>query len=120
MRGRRTLRPLTQSLPRAGEGGDRVAPDGTPINCAAVEKHRASKFGDALEPTRAAMVELAASIPAVELDRKALRLYEAFRPEIPAGAGKAGELDWEKARGARCRPAIDERAIEASASLAFH
>ena len=85
--------------------GDLAAePDGKPINCAAVEKYLASKFRDGLEPAREAMVALAASLPAKELDRVAFRLYEGFRPEIAAGAagwGKPGELDLEKVRGAR-------------------
>ena len=50
------------------------------------------------------MVELAPSMPSAELARKAFRLYEAFRPEMPAGAagrGKSGELHSEKIREAR-------------------
>jgi hypothetical protein len=108
-RAKRDGRPRGPSMAFMGKliplAGDVAAePDGKPIKGAAVEKYLASKFGDGLEPARGAMVELAATLPPKELDRVAFRLYEAFRPEIPAGAagwGKAGELDLERVRRAR-------------------
>jgi hypothetical protein len=49
------------------------------------------------------MEELAASIDADELTRSAYSLYEAFRPEVPAGVrgwGAAGVLNLERIRRA--------------------
>ena len=42
-------------------------------------------FGDRIGEVRAAMEELAASLPPDELDRVGFRLYERFRPEVPEG-----------------------------------
>jgi hypothetical protein len=64
-----------------------------------VDRYLAGKFGDQLEPARAAMHRLAASLPAEELNEQAFRLYERFRPEVPAdekGWGAKGVLDLAK------------------------
>ena len=53
---------------------------------------------------RRAMEALAASLPPEELNRIGFRLYEHFRPEVPAGAagwGKKGVLDLKQIEGAR-------------------
>ena len=49
------------------------------------------------------MEELAARIEPVELQRRGFRLYERFRPDIPAGEsgwGAKGKLDLAKVRAA--------------------
>lgn len=49
------------------------------------------------------MEEPAASVGPVELQRDGFRLYERFRPDVPAGesgGGAKGELDLAKVRGA--------------------
>ena len=72
-------------------------------NPAQVAKYLASKFGPDLDAARAAMEELAARIEPVELQRRGFRLYERFRPDVPAGEsgwGAKGELDLAKVRGA--------------------
>jgi len=69
--------------------------DGKPVQPRPVEKYLASKFGDNLESVTAALAELARSVPREALIRDAFRMYEKFRPEIPAGVegwGKIGTL----------------------------
>lgn len=86
------------------EGHLRALNKGKPGSPAAVQRYLSSKFGDRLEEARAAMAELAASFPPEELNRRGFRLYEAFRPEVPAGErgwGAAGELDLDRVRAAR-------------------
>jgi hypothetical protein len=49
------------------------------------------------------MQELAAAYEATELQRRGFRLYEAFRPSVPAGEsgrGASGELDLQRVRSA--------------------
>lgn len=49
------------------------------------------------------MEDLAAGIEPDALQRRGFRLYERFRPEVPAGEfrwGAKGELDLEKVRAA--------------------
>jgi hypothetical protein len=70
--------------------------DGKPVAPKSVEKYLASKFGDNLKGVTSAMAELARSVPRETLIREGFRLYEKFRPEIPAGVGgwgKTGILD---------------------------
>jgi len=70
-----------------------------PVEPESVRSYLASKFGDALAETRAAMARLAAVFSPEELAEKAYALYEQFRPAIPrgrAGWGAAGELDLEQ------------------------
>lgn len=64
-----------------------------------VARYLAGKFGDELEPARAAMTRLAASLSADALNEQAFHLYERFRPEVPAdgkGWGAKGVLDLAK------------------------
>jgi hypothetical protein len=73
-----------------------VSKDGRPDSPEAVERYLEAKFGQALADARAAMKRLAAAFPGAELADRAYALYEAFRPEIPAGArgwGAKGVLD---------------------------
>ena len=72
-----------------------------PIAPSSVQKYLASKFKDALGPVSAAMAELADSRDPEELAAEAYRLYEQFRPDIPAGVagwGAAGVLSLSKMR----------------------
>ncbi len=85
---------------RTGEGV-RAASKGEPIKPESVEKYLQSKFGDALPEARAAMEELAKSLPAKELSREAYALYGQFTPKVPAGTkgwGAKGELSLAEIR----------------------
>ena len=67
-----------------------------PSDPASVARYLAKAFGDALDDVRAAMMELAQSIAADDLAAHAFRLYERFRPDVPAGErgwGAKGILD---------------------------
>ncbi len=78
------------------EEGLRGLSKGKPIAPASVERYLHGKFGDAYDTARKAMQELASSRPPRVLARDAYALYEAFRPEVPAGSrgwGAAGDLD---------------------------
>jgi hypothetical protein len=79
--------------------GLRAEKDGEPDSPRAVERYLENKFGESLEAARAAMAKLARSFSTDELGAKAFSLYEAFRPEIPAGVrgwGAKGVLDLAK------------------------
>ncbi len=74
---------------RAVKGAQVIDPEGT-------RRYLEGKFGDDLGKARAAMQRLAKSYPPAELAEEAFRLYEHFRPEIPAGTkgwGAKGDLD---------------------------
>lgn len=76
--------------------GIRALSKGKPIEPQSVEKYLNSKFGDALPEVRAAMQELAKSVPPKELKAKAYSLYGQFTPQVPTGMqgwGAMGELD---------------------------
>jgi hypothetical protein len=76
--------------------GLRAVSKDTPITPASVESYLEGKFGENLSSVRRAMATLAHSMPPAEIAARAYRLYEEFRPEIPAGVkgwGAAGELD---------------------------
>ena len=67
-----------------------------PIDPGSVQRCLDSKFGAELAIVKEAMSALARSLAPEELGRLAYEMYEAFRPEIPAGAvgwGAAGVLD---------------------------
>ena len=80
--------------------GELLADDnGKPADPAAVRRYLARAFGDRLADVRAAMAAVAATMPSDELNRVGFRLYERFRPDIPAGAagwGAKGELHIER------------------------
>ncbi len=81
--------------------GVRALSKGRPIAPESVERYLEAKFGEHLPEVRAAMRELARSLPPAELAEEGFRLYEAFRPEIPAGRrgwGAAGILDLDQLR----------------------
>jgi hypothetical protein len=86
--------------------GIRAVNKGKPGNPGRVERYLAGKFKDRLDDARRAMAELAAGLEPEELHRRGFRLYEAFRPAVPAGErgwGAAGELDLGKVRGLRTK-----------------
>ncbi len=83
------------------EEGVRAASKGEPIKPESVAKYLQSKFGDALPEARAAMEQLARSLPPKELSREAYALYGQFTPKVPAGTkgwGAKGELDLDEIR----------------------
>jgi hypothetical protein len=79
--------------------GIRALSKDRPISPDSVERYLEGKFGEALQDARDAMRLLARSVPAAELATHAYRLYEEFRPSIPAGVtgwGAKGELDLDR------------------------
>ena len=84
---------------RTDEGLRAVGKDQKPVTPQSVEKYLASKLGDALPDVRAAMMVLAKSRRPTALAEEAFRLYEAFRPSVPAGEagwGAKGTLSVKK------------------------
>ena len=82
--------------------GIRALDKETPATPASVERYLAKAFGEALEPVRAAMTDLARRYEPRELNRIGFRLYEGFRPDVPAGAagwGAKGVLDLGRITG---------------------
>jgi hypothetical protein len=89
--------------------GLRAVDKGKPGSPAQIEHYLAGKLKGRLGEARQAMAELAASVGPGELKRSGFRLYDAFRPAVPAGErlnsaaaqrGAAGELDLGKVRAA--------------------
>jgi hypothetical protein len=77
--------------------------EGKPAPAAPVRAYIAKAFGDHLAIVRKAMEDLAAQHEPEDLNRVGFRLYEHFRPEVPAdvkGWGAKGELDLKKIRSA--------------------
>jgi hypothetical protein len=70
----------------AADGTLRAEDDDKPASSKSVQTYIARAFGDRLPEVRAAMVAVAASLPAEELNRVGFRLYERFRPDVPDGA----------------------------------
>lgn len=72
-----------------------------PVSPGSVQRYLESKFGAALDSAEAAMGVLADSMAPETLALRAYELYEAFRPEVPAGTrgwGAAGVLDLARLR----------------------
>jgi len=103
-RAKRRTKATPESVPLLGRlvpvvdtpAGLRAAKDGKADSAQAVERYLVSRFGDSLEPVRAAMIALAKRFPREELAERAYSLYERFRPEVPAGQrgwGAKGVLD---------------------------
>jgi hypothetical protein len=87
---------------RTADGLRAVARD-KPIAPESVLRYLEAKFGADLPAVEAAMRALAGSLPSDELARRAYDLYEAFRPEVPAGTrgwGALGILDLSRVRAA--------------------
>jgi hypothetical protein len=84
-------------------GGLRALAKDKPLTPESVQRYLEGKFGEALPAVERAMRELARSLEPDELAQRAFALYEAFRPEVPAGVqgwGAAGVLDLARVRGA--------------------
>jgi hypothetical protein len=74
---------------------------GKPGAPARIEKYLRAKFGARLNDARQAMAELAAAYEPGDLNLLGVRMYEGFRPGVPAGEsgwGALGELNLEKVR----------------------
>ncbi len=83
------------------ESGLRATAKGEAIDPASVERYLEKKFGAALGEVQAAMESLAQTYPPQELEQRAFKLYEQFRPSVPegtAGWGASGELNLERIR----------------------
>jgi hypothetical protein len=81
--------------------GLRAVNKGKPGNPAQIAKYLAGNFGDRLNDATQAMAELAAAYEPADLYRRGFRLYEQFRPGVPAGEsgwGAVGDLDVAKVR----------------------
>jgi len=81
--------------------GLRALSKGRPIKPESVQRYLKSKFGEALDDAHGAMMALARSMKTPELAWRAYKLYEEFRPKIPAGVrgwGAAGGLDLDEIR----------------------
>ena len=81
--------------------GVRAVIKNKPIEPKSVERYLESKFGESLGTARAAMRDLAKAFRPEQLATNAFRLYEEFRPEIPAGVtgwGAKGNLDIDRIR----------------------
>ena len=94
---RQTVHLLGRDLPVAERNGSAYALDhGKAASPRPAHAYVEKAFGAHLPPVRRAMETLADSLPPEELNRIGFRLYERFRPEVPAGAagwGKKGVLD---------------------------
>jgi hypothetical protein len=87
-----------------GKDGLRALEHDHPAAPAPARSYVERSFGEHLPAVRRAMERLAASMPPEELNRVGFRLYERFRPEVPAGAkgwGAKGVLDLDRIEDAR-------------------
>ena len=78
------------------DDGIRAVRGRNPIDPDSVRRYLSDKFGDDLKAVRSAMLKLANAYKPQELAHDAYRLYERFRPDIPAGKkgwGVKGDLD---------------------------
>ncbi len=103
---RRDVRLLGRDVPvvPADDGAWRADDDGRPASAPSVQSYITWAFGDRLDEARLAMEALAASLPPEDLNRVGFRLYERFRPDVPAGAEgwrAKGELKIERIPSAR-------------------
>ncbi len=102
---RQTVHLLGRDLPVAERNGSPYALDhGKPAAPRPAHAYVEKAFGEHLPAVRKAMEALADSLPPEELNRIGFRLYERFRPEVPAGAagwGKKGILDLKLIENAR-------------------
>ena len=94
---------LGRQVPLTQDADGMVLADacGHPAPATPVAAYVAKAFGARLAEARAAMEALAAGMEPAELNRVGFRLYEAFRPEVPAdmrGWGAKGSFDLERVR----------------------
>ena len=83
------------------EAGIRALQKDQPTNPTSVMDYLKRAFGDAFDDARNAMALLAGAHEPQELAAAGYRLYEEFRPEIPAGVrgwGAKGCLDLDQIR----------------------
>ena len=76
--------------------GIRAVRGSKPLDPDSVRRYLEDKFGDDLKAARSAMQKLARAYTPQGLAHNAYRLYERFRPDIPAGKkgwGAKGDLD---------------------------
>ena len=76
--------------------GIRALSKDRPIAPESVARYLDSKFGEALPTAPKAMETLERSMPPERLAAESFKLYEQFRPEVPAGVrgwGAEGRLD---------------------------
>jgi hypothetical protein len=81
--------------------GVRALAKDKPTEPGSVARYLETKFGDRLPEVRIAMKSLAGAFEKGQLIEGAFPLYEAFRPQIPAGTrgwGAEGELDLKRIR----------------------
>jgi len=84
-------------------GGLRAAVKGRAEQPESVHRYLQQKFGEHLDAVESAMRALARSVPPKRLEADAFRMYEHFRPEIPAGVrgwGAKGRLSLDRIAGA--------------------
>jgi hypothetical protein len=88
---------LGRPVPAANtDDGIRAVRGRNPIDPDSVRRYLEDKFGEDLKAVRSAMKKLARACKPQELAHDAYRLYERFRPDIPAGKkgwGAKGDLD---------------------------
>ena len=101
---RQTVHLLGRDVPVVEQKGSHYALDGDkPASPRPAYAYVERAFGEHLPAVRRAMERLADSLPPDELNRSGFRLYEHFRPEVPAGTkgwGAKGVLDLDRVRGA--------------------
>ena len=86
--------PVTQT-----PSGLRALSKDRPIPPDSVERYLQTKFGEDYSAAKSAMTTLARAYTPAVLAERAYALYEAFRPDVPAGTagwGAAGVLDLER------------------------
>jgi len=102
---RQTVHLLGRDVPVVEQKGSQYALDhGKPASPRPAYAYVEKAFGEHLPAVRRVMEALADSLPPEELNRIGFRLYEHFRPEVPAGAagwGKKGVLDLRQIENAR-------------------
>lgn len=107
MKPQATTRLLGRDIPLTHDDDGVVLADagnGKPAPAAPAAAYVAKAFGSMLGEVRAAMTALANQMDPEDLNRVGFRLYEHFRPEIPADAkgwGAKGELHLDRITGAR-------------------
>ena len=100
----KTVRLLGRDVPViAGKDGLRALDHDHPAAPGPARSYVEHALGAHLPAVRQAMEQLAASLPPEELNRVGFRLYERFRPEVPAGVkgwGAKGVLDLARIKDA--------------------
>ena len=102
---RQTVHLLGRNIPVIEHNGSQFAVDsGKAAAPGSARAYVEKALGGHLDAIRRAMDSLARSLPPEELNRVAFRLYEQFRPEVPAGVkgwGAKGVLDLSRIQNAR-------------------